>query len=285
MSQSTLRIASCQFPVTSEIKKNASYIRRFMKKAATEGAHLLHSSEACLSGYGMVDFPNFKNFDWSLLRDETARLQAYAKELGIWLILGSSHYLDKKVAPTNCLYIINPKGEIVDRYDKCMLTVRDQKCYTAGNRLVTRRINGLNLGFAICYDSCYPQIYAAYREKKVDLMLHSFYNAGALGETCLCELTKAQIPTRCADNVLWAVANNSTRRYSAWGSFVARPDATIAKQLPRHRAGMLLHDFPDTLPENGWIHNAEPLKLAKNQKMQLGKSSTHPRQVDTKSKA
>lgn len=280
----TLRIASCQFTVNGDIRRQARFVRHYMKAASRMGAHLLHTPETCLSGYFFSDFPDFKSFDWKLLREETTRIRELAAELGIWVVLGSSHYLDSKTPPTNCLYLIDPKGRIVDRYDKCMLTGGDQKGYSAGNRLVTRTINGVKLGFAICYDACYPQIYAAYREKKVKVMLHSFYNAGGKGPSCLCEMTPSQVVTRCADNAFWAVANNSTRDYCAWGTLVGAPDGTTARRLPRGRAGMLVYDFPAELPKTGsWLHNYIPLRLAPNQEMWYGKPSKHPRQADGRS--
>lgn len=276
----TLTVASCQFPVTGDIRKNSKYIRSYLKKAAAGGAHLLHTSEACLSGYAGPDIGSFDDFNWELLRSETAGLRDASASLGMWLILGSAHFLDEKTKPTNCLYVIDPDGRIVDRYDKCMCTVGDQKAYSAGNRLVSLEINGIQVGFAICYDVCYPQIYAAYREKGVKLMLHSFYNAHHEGPNCLDVLNIHQVPTRCADNLMWAVANNSSHPYSHWGSFVARPDATIPKRLPLNKAGMLIHEFPDGLSEGGWIHNHLPMKLAKDEVLFFGEPSSHPRQAD-----
>jgi predicted amidohydrolase len=273
-----LRVASCQFPVSGDIAKNARYVRRYLRRAAESGAHLLHTSEVCLTGYAGNDFRSFRGFDWDLLRAETARLRELAAELKLWLVLGSSHFLDGRTKPTNCLYLIDPRGRIVDRYDKCMCTSNDQKHHSAGNRLVTRRIRGVHVGLAICYDVCFPQIYAAYRDLGVKLMLHSFYNAGHKGPSCLDVLNIYEVPTRCADNLMWAVANNSSRRYSNWASFVARPDATIAQQLRQNQAGMLIHDFPDGLSKNGWIHCRVPLRLAKSTGMHYGKPSRHPRQ-------
>lgn len=275
-----LRVASCQFPVTEDISRNARYIRRFMKRASEAEADLLHTSEACLSGYANKDFSTFKGYNWDLLRKETAALRETAKKLEIWLVLGSAHYLDGRTNPTNCLYIINPQGRIVDRYDKCMCTPGDQKRYSAGNRLVTRKIGGINVGFAICYDVCYPQIYTAYSELGVELMLHSFYNARSKGKNCLDVLNDREVPTRCADNNMWAVANNSSHPYSHWASFVARPDATIVRKLKINQAGMLVHDFPDGLSEGGWLHNRVPLKMDKKTPLCFGKPSRQPRQLD-----
>jgi predicted amidohydrolase len=254
-----------------------------MKRAARRGAHVLHTSEACLSGYAGTDFASFTGFDWSLLREETSRCRNVASELGLWLILGSAHFLGKRSKPTNCLYVIDPQGRVADRYDKCMCTKSDQKAHSAGNRLVTRTIRGITVGFAICYDVCYPQLYTAYREKNVTLMLHSFHNARHKGKNCLDVLSGRQVPTRCADNLMWAVANNSSHPYSHWGTFVARPDATIAQPLKKNKPGMLIHDFPDGLSEGGWIHNRIPMKLADGERLHLGKPSNHARQRDGQS--
>ncbi len=273
-----LRIATCQFPVSANPAENAKYIRAFMGAAAGEGSHLLHTSEASLSGYAGSDFKTFENYDWNALRKETTELRALAKDLKMWLVLGSAHFLDEKTRPTNCLYLIDPEGKIVDRYDKCFCTEGDQKHYSVGNRLVTRDIRGVRVGLAICYDICWPQLYIAYREKGVTVMIHSFYNAKAEGKNCLDTLNVYQVPTRCADNRLWAVANNSSQPYSHWGSFVARPDATIAQQLEINQPGMLVHDFPDTLSVGGWYHNHRPMKMRDDEIMSWGTPGDHPRQ-------
>jgi hypothetical protein len=52
-----LRIVTCQFPVGAGPAENAKYIRDFMRKAAAEGAHLLHTPEASLSGYAQQALP------------------------------------------------------------------------------------------------------------------------------------------------------------------------------------------------------------------------------------
>ena len=275
-----LRVATCQFPVSDKIAENAKYIRDFLHQAAKAEAHLLHTSEASLSGYAGIDLSSFQGYDWNTLRKETAAIRKEAKKLGLWLVLGSAHFLDAETKPTNCLYLIDPQGRIVDRYDKCMCTPSDQKHYSAGNRLVTHDIRGVRIGLAICYDICWPQIYMAYREKGVTLMVHSFHNARGNGPNCLDVLAVRQVPTRCADNRLWAVANNSSQPYSHWGCFVARPDGTIARQLEINRPGMLIYDFPDGLSKGGWFHNYRPLKLRDDEIMTWGTPSQHPRQTN-----
>lgn len=275
-----LRIATCQFPVTGNPAENARHIRDFLREASAGGAHLLHTSEACLSGYPGTDLRSFENYDWDALRQQTTALRQLVQELKLWLVLGSAHFLDAQTKPTNCLYLIDPEGRIVDRYDKCFCTAGDQKHYSVGTRLVTREIRGVRIGLAICYDICWPQLYIGYREKGVTVMVHSFHNARSKGKNCLDTLNVRQVPTRCADNRLWAICNNSSQPYSHWGSFVARPDATIPKELPINQPGLLFHDFPDGLSDGGWYHNFQPMKKRDDEIMCWGTPIQHPRQAD-----
>lgn len=150
----------------------------------------------------------------------------------------------------------------------------------AGNRLVTHDIRGVRIGLAICYDICWPQLYIGYREKGVTVMIHSFHNARSKGKNCLDTLNNHQVATRCADNRMWAVCNNSSQPYSHWGSFIALPDATIPKQLEINQPGMLTHDFPDGLSEGGWWHNFKPMQKRDEEIMTWGIPSEHPRQRD-----
>ena len=115
-------------------------------------------------------------------------------------------------------------------------------------------------------------------------MLHSFYNAGGKEENCLDVLVERQVPTRCADNRMWAVANNFFSTLLSLGEFCCRPDATIAKRLTRNEAGMMVHEFPDTLSDKGWYHNFQPMRIRQDEPLTFGAASDHPRQADGTSK-
>lgn len=54
-----------------------------LKKAAEKGARILHTSEACLSGFANEDIPSFAGYDWTLLRREITSLRTLAAELGL----------------------------------------------------------------------------------------------------------------------------------------------------------------------------------------------------------
>lgn len=58
-----LIVATCQHPVCADIKKNLSYVKRFIKKASKKGADIVHFSECNLSGYAGEDFISLKGRD------------------------------------------------------------------------------------------------------------------------------------------------------------------------------------------------------------------------------
>lgn len=283
--QEKLKVASCQFPVTGDLQSNFEYITRFIKEAASNNAEIIQFPEAALSGYPPADFPSFKEFDWDNLRDKTYKIMDLARENNIWVILGSAHYISESEAPLNCLYIISNQGKIVDRYDKSMLTTGDMKYYTPGNHISIIELKGYIIGFLICKDSCFPEMYNIYRHKGVQIMIHSFYNAHHKGKTILDDFIPAQIRVRAADNLMWVMASNSSGYYSSWPSCISRPDGSL-ESLEQGVPGILYREFPDndlTSLYPSWTHNNKMMKLPSDEVYHNGIPSLHPRAIDTKS--
>ncbi|MDX1523336.1 MAG: carbon-nitrogen hydrolase family protein, partial [Anaerolineae bacterium] len=114
----TLTVATCQFPIDSDIRRNFEYISQQMTDAKSQGAQVAHFPEGALSGYAGVDFSSFEGFNWDLLKASTLDVIALARKLRLWVILGSAHRLSGDHKPHNSLYIINDAGHLIDRYDK-----------------------------------------------------------------------------------------------------------------------------------------------------------------------
>ena len=284
-SQEKLKVAICQFPVSGDLKSNSEYIKKFIKEAASNKADIIQFSEAALTGYPPKDIPSFQNYNWGNLRNETKEIMSLARENNIWVVLGSAHYISENEAPLNCLYIISNEGNIVDRYDKSMLTNGDLKYYTPGNHIVILELKGYKIGFLICYDSCFPEMYNIYRYKDVKLMMHSFYNAHHDGKTILDEIIPAEIRVRASDNLMWVLATNSSGSYSSWPSCVARPDGSM-ESLERGVPGILYREFPDnklTTLFSSWTHNNKMMKLPADEIYHNGIPSQNIRALDTRS--
>ncbi len=240
MKEGTLQIAACQFAVTESVKRNALAIRQFLKKASDAGAQIVHFSECALSGYASTDFPSFEGYDWDLLKDETLQIMALAGELGLWVVLGSTHPLTGPNKPHNCLYLISNEGKIVDRYDKRFGTPGDLDHYTPGNRFVTFTLNGVVCSLLICFDLRFPELYRELYRQGVQCVFQSFYNARQQGPSIHTHIMRQTMQCHAATNHFWVSMTNSSGRYSPYPSCLIQPDGVIAAQLRPNRPGLFL---------------------------------------------
>ena len=247
-----LTVATCQFPIDRNIRRNLRYILQQMRESRRRGAHAAHFPECCLSGYPGVEFKSFDGFDWNLLVKSTRQIMDLARQLRLWVILGSSHRLSGQHKPHNSLYVIDDRGRLMDRYDKLFCTgdrtesSEDLKHFSPGDHFVTFRIRGIQCGLQNCHDFRYPELYREYKRLNVQLMFHSYHN-GHCKKTTLRRagniwgvIVPPTMQTYAANNFMWISANNTTARESSWPSFFVRPDGVIAGRLPLHRPAILI---------------------------------------------
>jgi len=102
-----------------------------------------------------------------------ARLRELARELGIYIHIGS---LGIKVSPeraANRSFLIDRQGEIVARYDKIHMfdvdlangeSYRESRNFRPGEHAVVADLPWGRIGFSICYDLRFPALYRALAE-------------------------------------------------------------------------------------------------------------------------
>jgi len=236
-----LKVATCQFAVSSSIKRNSRTICEFLRKAKKSKADIVHFSECALSGYVGTDFASFNGYDWGLLKEETETIMALAAKLGLWVVLGSTHRLTEPNKPHNSLYLINPRGKIVDRYDKRFCTNGDLRRLTPGNRFVYFTINGVKCSLLICFDLRFPEIYRELYKQKVNCIFQSFYNAWQKGPSVHTHIMRQTMQCRAATNHFWVSMANSSGYYSPYPSCFIQPDGKIVHQLKPNRAGVMVN--------------------------------------------
>jgi predicted amidohydrolase len=241
MTTGVLRVATCQFAVSSSIRHNSRWICQFLRRAKAANADIVHFPECALSGYVGRDFKSFAGFDWELLRAEMIKIMRLAAELKIWVVLGSSHRLTRPNKPHNSLYLINPRGRIVDRYDKRFCTEADLEHYASGNRFVISTINRVRCSLLICYDLRFPEIYRELKKANVQCIFQSFYNARQEGRTIHTDIMRQTMQCHAATNYFWISMTNSSAYYSAYPSCFIQPDGKIAAQLCFHQPGLMVN--------------------------------------------
>lgn len=266
----SITVATCQFPVSAHVDDNLGWIERQVRLAADQGADVAHFPEAALSGYAGIDLASFDGFDWGYLETATRHLQALAAELGIWLVLGSSHRLSTSHRPHNSLYVINDRGEIIDRYDKRFCsgdpdeTTGDLSHYSPGDHRSVWEIRGVRCGALICYDYRFPELYRDYKQHGVDVIFHSFHAANVSQKWL--ESTRSALgpeleghnpaPTfsypaitmpaamiaAAAQNHMWISCPNSSAPESLWPAFFVRADGIVTGRLVRNEPDVLISE-------------------------------------------
>lgn len=263
-----LRIAGCQFPVCEDISENSHWIKKQMRTAKINGAELIQFMECGLSGYGGSDWTDVSKLDWDLLRSETQSIMDLAKELKMWVLLGSTHQLSGDNKPHNSLYAINPNGEIIDRYDKRFCTTSDLVFYSPGDHFVDFEINGVKCGLLICYDVRFPELYREYSKIGVDVIFQSFYNARHDEDCIHPKIMPVTAQVRAATNSFFMMLTNSSAPYS-WPCHFITPDGLVQQKLPRNQPGIL---YADIDINKSYYDPSKPYRLeAMNGKLNSGK--------------
>ena len=237
-----LAIATCQFVIDPAVEPNRAAVERLMRSAKRRGARLVHFSEACVSGYLGAEVDSGDQLDWQAVGGAMESIMRLAAELDLWVVIGCNHRLTGSHRPHNSLYVIDPSGRIVDRYDKMFCTGADcddgdLKHYSPGSAFTTFDVDGVRCGLLICHDYRYPELFREYKRRGVELMLVSFHNAGMTADRDAHYLMSvpATLQAAAASNFFAVSATNGARRY-AWPSFVINQEGWVIDRAPRHRA-------------------------------------------------
>ena len=212
-----------------------------MREAHEWDADIIHFSECALSGYASVDFENLESFDWEWLREESEKIISLAAELGLWVVLGSTHRLTAPNKPHNSLYLISPEGKIACRYDKRFCTESDLQHYTPGNRFEYFTINGVKCSLLICFDLRFPEIYRQLYKEDVNCIFQSFYNARQKGTSIHKQIMRQTMQCRAATNYFWVSMANSCGIYSPYPSCFIQPDGRIIGQVKQNARGLIIN--------------------------------------------
>ncbi len=166
-----IRAALLQLNASDDPEANLPVTRAFLREAAEGGADFVLTPEVtnCLS--------SSRDHQRKVLQRQEdditlAALRADAKELGIWLLIGSLGLKtdDPDGRFANRSFLIDPQGEIAGWYDKIHMfdvqvseteTYRESDGYRPGNRAVVVPTPFGTVGMTVCYDVRFPYLHRA----------------------------------------------------------------------------------------------------------------------------
>lgn len=151
------------------IEANVVAATRLIREAVAQGAEYVQTPEVTT----IMELDRKRLFAECRSEDEDtslAHFRALARELGIWLHIGS---IAVKVAGgklANRSFVISPQGRIVARYDKIHMfdvdlpggeSYKESRNYAPGSDAVVVELPWCKLGLTICYDLRFPGLHRA----------------------------------------------------------------------------------------------------------------------------
>ncbi|MFZ2099330.1 MAG: carbon-nitrogen hydrolase family protein [Oricola sp.] len=164
---STLTCAAVQMRSTTRMDANRDDFERLVREAVKMGASYVQTPE--MTGLIQKNRPALMGSIFAEADDPVVATAAtLARELSIWLHVGSTPIDrgDGKVA--NRAFLFDPAGTKRVSYDKIHMfdvdldngeSWRESAVYEPGDRSVTMDLGPARLGFAICYDVRFPDIF------------------------------------------------------------------------------------------------------------------------------
>lgn len=165
----TFRAALVQMCAGPDVAKNVADASVLIREAAKGGAHYVQTPENTT----YMDHGREKLFAVTQPEAGNAALEAFralARELNIWLHIGSMAVRVSSDKIANRSYVLAPDGTIAARYDKIHLfdvdlaggeSYRESASYEGGRQGVIVDLPWGGLGLTICYDLRFPQLHRA----------------------------------------------------------------------------------------------------------------------------
>jgi predicted amidohydrolase len=172
MTGATFRVGLIQTRATRSPAANLDDIVKLIGEAKSNGADYVQTPEMT----NIMEVSREKLFTTIAPEDSDTSLATYqelARKLSIHLHIGSLAIKVTADKAANRSFLIDPRGEIVARYDKIHMfdvdlangeSYRESRSYRAGDLAVVHDLPWGRLGLTICYDLRFPALYRALAE-------------------------------------------------------------------------------------------------------------------------
>lgn len=272
---SSFRIACLQINSGSDYQSNLTTVTAMAREAAGGGARFILTPEYALmmDGSGKVMRERVLAADGAPALGE---LQALARELGVWFLVGSLTLRadDERIA--NRSFLISAQGQVVASYDKIHMfdvtlpdgrVIRESSTYRPGDRAVVADTPWGRLGMTVCYDLRFPGLFRVLAQAGAQMITvpssfqrqtgkahwHALLRARAIENECF-----ILAPAMCGDHSGNRQSYGHTLVIDPWGEILAEggeapeivyADIDVARVAKiRGMIPSLEHDRPYTLP-------------------------------------
>ena len=168
-----MKIAIAQTDVEQgDIKKNISKVDNFAARAKKGGADLIVFPEMFVCGFDYKKNMKFLESNPGSIEEMLCKI---AKKHSIALCGSIPHLSPHSDLATNRFVFIDNAGKIVSHYDKIHLfsVFNEDKYVKAGDEIVVADTQFGKIGFAVCYDVRFPDIFVRMTKRGAKLIIIS----------------------------------------------------------------------------------------------------------------
>lgn len=243
-----MRIAAFQFASSQNIVRNFTAIKRAIKQSADNKVRLLVFHECATCGYPPIETPDIDKLDFDVLYQHIYEVQQLAKKHDMYIALGSIKTVDTK--NYNSILLVGPKGEIIGSYEKRALWGWDLNHFTKGNSLGIYEIDGIKIGFRICFEIRFPEYFRELFKANVELCFVSFNDVSEQDLPVRYDIIKSHLLTRAVANVMTVVSVNSISKFQTAPTAIFGINGEVVREAPKNEEHLLIYDY--TTPEVGF---------------------------------
>ena len=175
-----IKISQIQFEAKSIPAENATLLKNYFDKTKKFDPDLICTPECSNIITNNIDYLK-KNTTFEKDCPVINMVKLFAKENNVNINIGSLLLKVKnKKKLVNRSYLINNKGVIVKKYDKIHMfdvniskkeTHRESDTFEAGKNIGLLNINKINIGFTICYDLRFPNLFRKLAKRGAQIIL------------------------------------------------------------------------------------------------------------------
>ena len=235
-----MNIGIYPFASTGNIRKNLSVILSAADEAAKRGVRLLVFHECALSGYPPIEC-SVDEIDPVQIQNALEEIKAKAREKDIYIAVGTVRFDQGR--RFNSVLLFDNEGNDAGCYDKTSLWGWDTENFTRGEKGGVFLVDGIKVGFRICFDVRFPESFRDLYLQQVPLCFVCFSDTSDDDDRARYDLLCGHLSTRAMENVMTVVSVNSLSRYQTAPSAVFDTAGSMILEAERNREQLLVYDY------------------------------------------
>jgi len=201
---------------------------------------LLVFQECALCGYVPVETKDITEIDFQLLEVLEKEIEALSKKHNMYISFGTIRRQGNDYY--NCLKIASPSGESIEPYDKRALWGWDSENFKRGKNSGIYEIDGIKIGFRICFEIRFPEYFRELYKSKVKLCFVSFCDVSNKPSEERYNVIKSHLITRAVENVMTVISVNSISNFQTAPTAVISQNGTVISEAPKDEPFLLIYN-------------------------------------------